>query len=731
MDRKAIQSLIFWMLIYTKILECVCDELILNNCSNVPLFDHPFKISSYPAYRVFPIDEISLNTLNKENISPKCRETLIHFNLNYSRNKKWTIQYMDASGKILPNILGGNDAFLGSYEQCQQIPIFSYQENDLSFEPKFWRIQAQCNHARIYRRIDLCFPSSCTSSDLITILSSSLNPGLKIVEIKSVENYSLDPFNRLEKVSILLFICLGVFIILGTIIHCFIPEKTGSNDDLTVKNILLCFSIKNNYKLITSKKERNDEISGLDAWRVLSILFVILGHVCMVGINHDPLNKGFIKLFTNSWWFQVVANGTIWTDTFFVLSGFLMAHSTADRYRRANLRASRAESILSKAKIYIFEVLQAASYRYLRLIPTMIWMSFLYILARRIGNGPQSYVISESLYEPTYRDAYKIFTFTINLFDIQLNPISGWIQTWFLGADFNFAIISSVTMILLFSNRPLLGWLLNGLLAFGSIILTGYILFTRNYPPILLFDRFHIEDGYFQEVYTKPWTRISSYCIGIFLHGFWTHYKFSRMNKALGMVAIIVCLTCMFSIIMSGKKWYSNEEVSVIESVINGSFYRPLWSICISFLIFLGSSPSPSHTPTASTSYTLSFQSTLPDHSVDSFPRLEFRILANIAYQAYFWHMIIIHYLIASYPLPSMVDFEVFIVNSIAVVVLTFIMSFLSAFAFEYPFHKLSLLYRNAYGLRCGSTVSSNHISSSDESLSNNHHLPSVDKKHD
>lgn len=103
--------------------------------------------------------------------------------------------------------------------------------------------------------------------------------------------------------------------------------------------------------------------------------------------NSSKVNKGFIKLFTNSWWFQIVANGTIWTDTFFVLrlvqyfshvaefiltfsgnsfSGFLMAHSTADRYRRANLRASRAESIFSKAKIYVFEILQATSYRYLR-----------------------------------------------------------------------------------------------------------------------------------------------------------------------------------------------------------------------------------------------------------------------------------------------------------------------------------------------------------------------------
>lgn len=135
-----------------------------------------------------------------------------------------------------------------------------------------------------------------------------LDPGLEIVEVKLVKNYSLEPFNKLEKISMwviwncnatelstsffilfsLLFGLLGILIFTGTLIHCFIAEKTEFNEKFTVRSILLCFSIKHNYKLITSKKERNDEISGLDAWRVLSILFVILGHVCMVGINHDP-----------------------------------------------------------------------------------------------------------------------------------------------------------------------------------------------------------------------------------------------------------------------------------------------------------------------------------------------------------------------------------------------------------------------------------------------------------
>lgn len=92
MDGKATQNVIFWMLIYTKILRCVGDQLIINNCSDVPLFDPPFKISSYPAYRIFPFDETTLNTLNKENISPECKETLMFFSLDYSNDQRWTIQ---------------------------------------------------------------------------------------------------------------------------------------------------------------------------------------------------------------------------------------------------------------------------------------------------------------------------------------------------------------------------------------------------------------------------------------------------------------------------------------------------------------------------------------------------------------------------------------------------------------------------------------------------------------
>lgn len=80
-------------------------------------------------------------------------------------------------------------------------------------------------------------------------------------------------------------------------------------------------------------------------------------------------------------------------------------------------------------------------------------------------------------------------------------------------------------------SKPIYGWMLNAFFMITSIMITGFLLYRNNYPPILLFDRFGMEDGYFQTIYTKPWTRISSYCVGIFLYGFWCKFGNVKIGK--------------------------------------------------------------------------------------------------------------------------------------------------------------------------------------------------------
>lgn len=107
---------------------------------------------------------------------------------------------------------------------------------------------------------------------------------------------------------------------------------------------------------------------------------------------------------------------------------------------------------------------------YTRLIPTIICISSIYILIRRIARGPFSHLISKTFHDETIGNILKIYLLSVNLFDIQLQPISvrlrgkmmlmidklllikAWIHTWFLGVDFDFWLISSLTVILIFSR---------------------------------------------------------------------------------------------------------------------------------------------------------------------------------------------------------------------------------------------------------------------------------------
>ncbi|XP_020624604.1 O-acyltransferase like protein-like [Orbicella faveolata] len=157
-----------------------------------------------------------------------------------------------------------------------------------------------------------------------------------------------------------------------------LKECTNHQQEPVLPNVVvrffLCFSLIQNTNRIMDTKVPPSVISSINGMRVLSMWWVILGHTYdfsrRIPVSNLLTSYDIIHRFT----FQAVGNGTYSVDSFFFLSGLLVAYLSLRHMEKKN-----GELPLFK---YYFR-------RFWRLTPTyMFVLLFLGKLLRFLGEGP-------------------------------------------------------------------------------------------------------------------------------------------------------------------------------------------------------------------------------------------------------------------------------------------------------------------------------------------------------
>lgn len=128
--------------------------------------------------------------------------------------------------------------------------------------------------------------------------------------------------------------------------------------------MLLSFSVVTNFKAICDSSVGSDTIPSIHGLRAVSMAWVILGHTCIIVFKYSD-NMDLRKTVEKEFWFQTISNGAFSVDTFFFISGFLVAYI----YFRTN-----AKGKLEKLSKGVNEVTAGAlhfvglvAYRFMRL----------------------------------------------------------------------------------------------------------------------------------------------------------------------------------------------------------------------------------------------------------------------------------------------------------------------------------------------------------------------------
>ncbi|XP_047515060.1 nose resistant to fluoxetine protein 6-like [Pieris napi] len=312
-------------------------------------------------------------------VSPECEADLRTYINALNAGELWASKIYDASGQYSPNILFGNEYWLGSQNACYDLQLKQYYDQVSPFPTTFYvakiNLTVDGDHIPMTRSmlVGQCMPLSCDNKAVQALLlaaetnaasrasAANITATAQTLYVRPVPG----PYNFLEDFK---FHIIGAVIIIVSLWmlaaslyeaqlerryrseqkhdlelannnHKLPPNSPSCNDSIgeEIKDkdlrrercgvwseILLSFSILSNGRAILSTRRPNDgALTCLHGMRFLSVLWVIMVHTYLT-IFYIADNKQMRVVTERNFLYQSVGNASYCVDTFFFISGLLV-----------------------------------------------------------------------------------------------------------------------------------------------------------------------------------------------------------------------------------------------------------------------------------------------------------------------------------------------------------------------------------------------------------------------
>lgn len=326
-----------------------------------------------------------IDFLNNDTLSlpQQCELDLRMYLTGLNDGQLWASKVFDASGQYSPNVLFGNEYWLGSLHACQDLQLSEYYDSTPPFAMTFYvakiNLTVDNDHLPQSRLmlVGECVPASCDASAVTRLLQAAetvasshaaaigFDASLNTISLRAVPGkYDLfaDP-----KMHILgsAMIVVGVLMFIASLYEGYLerkyritvesqdPElahnetnhkhpannvmtkidgKSEENGDKYLRRetcgiwseVLLSFSILSNGRTILSTDTPSDgALTCLHGMRFMSVIWVIMVHTYLT-MFYVADNKTMRVITERNFWYQSVGNASYCVDTFFVISGILV-----------------------------------------------------------------------------------------------------------------------------------------------------------------------------------------------------------------------------------------------------------------------------------------------------------------------------------------------------------------------------------------------------------------------
>lgn len=538
---------------------------------------------------------------NNGTVSFKCMndtEKLIA-DLTKTDREDYAVRFLDADAKIPYGIKQGQLFWVGDYHECLNITSTYNDHTKHSFKGKYFSARTSSII------IGFCLPDSCDKQDAKALVST-ITDGIQYVYTSDGKSPDAG-----DIVGIVICCLILVVVIIGTAVDYFSStfyknekvaingytkidnqdeERTGLLSDKSMMEekpsqpsviikVLKTFSFFSNTTRLMSTKTAQGPLACLNGLRVISMFWVIQGHTYGFAIMALKDIMYAETLLPSRFSFQAILNGTYSVDSFFFLSGLLVAYLALrelSEKRRINW-------------IYYF------AHRYWRLTPIYaICLMFFTTVYTLLITGPFQWIgldPSGPLYNST--EDCRIHWWSNLLYINNLYPhyggednCFGW--AWYLANDMQFYVFLSPIVIILLHKFKLIGIITSLFLIIGGIIsrlvTAEYYGMNENGDITKHQNEPWAKGG---PLYTKPYARWSVYIVGM-LTGYILHKTrcTMRMNKIVVILGWCTSIAMGMSVVY-GLYYYNHNPGTVMPkagAIMYISCARTAWGLALAWL---------------------------------------------------------------------------------------------------------------------------------------------------
>ncbi|XP_045453955.1 O-acyltransferase like protein-like [Melitaea cinxia] len=304
------------------------------------------------------------------------------------------------------------------------------------------------NHTRLHR--GLCLTRSCAPPDhqitthaLETWFASCVNATTMSTYNLSAQLYHLNychhgpphspPLTTSERAFSALMVALFALATISTVIDIKMSDQTKKEYGWA-----LCWSLRRSWGALTAPAPvaRAADLGCFDGLRVLSMLSVIIEHVCWLGTLAYVGDTRFYETARRAPDVMLMTNSTLMVQVFFIMASFLMAHKL--------LLETKQDSAIST-------FFNTMLYRIVRISPSyfvVLWFACSWW--ERLSGGPQWELLVHSEADVC---RHKWWTHLLYLNNVLYPDEKCLIQTWYLAADMQLYAAALLLTLLLRGRR--------------------------------------------------------------------------------------------------------------------------------------------------------------------------------------------------------------------------------------------------------------------------------------
>ncbi|XP_017074563.2 nose resistant to fluoxetine protein 6-like [Drosophila eugracilis] len=493
-----------------------------------------------------------------------------------SSGSLWAYKMVDAWGSIPSGILMGHLKDLGHYDECVRIDQAIGSNGHVL--GKYCRAQLPLQQllgsstaiSLLSPQTAVCFPASCSAANMDTLLrrviqqllSVQLNSDLTFVKESTCKTAERESYDGWTIFTIVLLSIFGAAVAIATLYDYFLCE-----DQKKLPPLLKAFSARANSRALfhVSTKSNPNVIECLNGIRCMSLIWVCYGHDYIVTFTSPNINYVDIYAWAKTPFMEFINEGVFAVDTFFFLSGLLVAV--------VSLRAmERAKGKLNIPLMYL--------HRYLRITPMLAVAIIVHLkILPLMGDGP---LYGQWNFD-NYDNCKKSWFWTLLYVQNYATENECLIQAWYLAIDMQLYILAPIFLF------AVVKWGKKGAAAILVLILVlaGFLI---GYVAINEYSLISLNAVSSQGVSHHTHNRASGWLMG-FLFGYFLHTirgKKIKLSRPAVWAGWIISLAIFFTIIFAMYPYgiAKSKSLSAVAEAFYISLSRIAWPLALSWVVF-------------------------------------------------------------------------------------------------------------------------------------------------